>query len=593
MASNIINSIDIEYDNPSITIENKVHIVLFAVFAEASNNEILNIGSEGNFKKIIDEIKSTIDSATKIIPIIALLSETNVEITKRFQIDFQSRIDIYINDPQIENIEISVFQPYNAICSLPSILLNYLFWGNKISKDISNLLVELFDEPLKLSNPKIKLNKISPLSLVSIDIQAGIENVQVENIPNDEDARIAAILCEYAYYYLNKKEFDDYEPNNNFWKDRIKRYGSIHNRYYSSKNEIKELYKYLRSKTYEQPEVEDKSNVQKGITDKILKTTIPVYGIGSAVGEWVSNVAKSPKSKNKPEKEENISLSELSNITMADKDIDESAKQLLKALSEWEILEGNDILTVFDSSKLNNEDLKFATNKLTSNDYKTGFSSVFYVNTKKKKCMFCTKGSDFGGDMLLNHDWLGTNLLQGIIGMSGQYTQSVRTAKFLDEKIKDEYSLIFIGHSLGGGLASNNAIITSKRHAITFNAAGLNWFRVPATLLFNNREAILDPIGRKKRIHPFIIKGEILNKCLRVLGEAAYGAGIIGSMWGENIIPPEICKLGCGERHGMINFMTSVNQLNKIKITEQKKQDFKKLYFDVSFKLFNLSFGKE
>lgn len=590
MASNIINSIDIEYDNPSITIENKVHIVLFAVFVEASNNEILNIGSEGNFKKIIDEIKSTIDSATKIIPIIALLSETNVEITKRFQIDFQSRIDIYINDPQIENIEISVFQPYNAICSLPSILLNYLFWGNKISRDISNILVELFDEPLKLSNPKIKLNKISPLSLVSIDIQAGIENVQVENIPNDEDARIAAILCEYAYYYLNKKEFDDYEPNNNFWKDRIKRYGSIHNRYYSSKNEIKELYKYLRSKSYEQTEVADKSNFEKGITDKILKTAIPVYGIGSAVGEWVS---KSPKSKNKPPKEENISLSELSNIDMADKDIDESAKHLLKALSEWEILEGNNILTVFDSSKLNNEDLNFAANKLTSNDYKTGFSSVFYINTNKKKCMFCTKGSDFGGDMLLNHDWLGTNLLQGIIGMSGQYTQSVRTAKFLDEKIKDEYSLIFIGHSLGGGLASNNAIITSKRHAITFNAAGLNWFRVPATLLFNNREAILDPIGRKKRIHPFIIKGEILNKCLRVLGEAAYGAGIIGSMWGENIIPPEKRKLGCGERHGMINFMTSVNQLNKIKITEQKKQDFKKLYFDVSFKLFNLSFGKE
>lgn len=131
---------------------------------------------------------------------------------------------------------------------------------------------------------------------------------------------------------------------------------------------------------------------------------------------------------------------------------------------------------------------------------------------------YCTEGTD----MTSVKDWF-SNFSQGLIGLAPQYTYSVQIAKKLDNMIGNKAVLWFIGHSLGGGLASNNSLVTG-RHAITFNAAGLNLLRVNATLILNNWEDLFHPIKRTQRIHAFVLEGEILNSLLSWIGQPAYGS---------------------------------------------------------------------
>lgn len=130
---------------------------------------------------------------------------------------------------------------------------------------------------------------------------------------------------------------------------------------------------------------------------------------------------------------------------------------------------------------------------------------------------YCTEGTE----MTSVKDWF-SNISQGLIGLSPQYTYSVEMAKQIDSAIGDNAVLWFIGHSLGGGLASNNSLVTG-RHAITFNAAGLNPLRVNATLTLNNWKDLFHPIKRTQRIHAFVLEGEILNSVLGWIGQSAYG----------------------------------------------------------------------
>jgi hypothetical protein len=63
------------------------------------------------------------------------------------------------------------------------------------------------------------------------------------------------------------------------------------------------------------------------------------------------------------------------------------------------------------------------------------------------------------------------NAGQALFGSSDQYDKSIDYAKIISKNLGDK-ELTFTGHSLGGGLASANAIATDKK-AFTFNAAGL------------------------------------------------------------------------------------------------------------------------
>lgn len=185
-----------------------------------------------------------------------------------------------------------------------------------------------------------------------------------------------------------------------------------------------------------------------------------------------------------------------------------------------------------------------------------GFYSVLYVkefDSGKKRYYYCTCGTNFSSII----DWK-NNISQGATGLSSQYTMSVQNAQMLNDAIGSD-ELIFIGHSLGGGLASNNAIVTGRK-AITFNAAGLNPLRLAVTgnstlanqikALWNWKEnsAINRSIG-KQLVHAFIIEDEILNKSLsNIFDESAVGTPHIIEM--DSSIPSS-------KRHSLMKFINS------------------------------------
>lgn len=115
------------------------------------------------------------------------------------------------------------------------------------------------------------------------------------------------------------------------------------------------------------------------------------------------------------------------------------------------------------------------------------FSMIFYkqVSDTMYDIAYVTEGTtgNLKGAMALWDfimDGIVTDLLQGLSGMSPQYTRSIQNAKILSKICSKNPSsirnLYFFGHSLGGGLAIVNALTTGHK-AIVFNHAGLNYSR--------------------------------------------------------------------------------------------------------------------
>lgn len=149
----------------------------------------------------------------------------------------------------------------------------------------------------------------------------------------------------------------------------------------------------------------------------------------------------------------------------------------------------------------------------------SGFSSMFFQKQSDgiQYYAFCTEGTDMTSIL----DWY-SNITQGLNGNSPQYAYSIHLAKLIDHAIGNKAVLWFIGHSLGGGLASNNSLATG-RHAITFNAAGLHQNRILSSMVWDNGANMSQFNKRTKQIHAFVIEGEILNTVLRWIGQPAYG----------------------------------------------------------------------
>src|SRR5258706_59469 len=92
---------------------------------------------------------------------------------------------------------------------------------------------------------------------------------------------------------------------------------------------------------------------------------------------------------------------------------------------------------------------------------------------------------------------------------SAQYDQSVTNAKKLEQVLGDKLS--FAGHSLGGGLASANALATGLE-ATTFNAAGIS-----------NGSRSLYGLDKTPNIKAFVVQGEIVSVTQGILGLRAEG----------------------------------------------------------------------
>lgn len=181
---------------------------------------------------------------------------------------------------------------------------------------------------------------------------------------------------------------------------------------------------------------------------------------------------------------------------------------------------------------------------------------IITSGTKPTRYSYVSKGTDFNSF----NDWVFVDLLQAFTGGSLQHGHAVSNAIKLYKSIKSRYpdvELLFAGHSLGGGLASSCAVSVPECHAVTFNAAGLNfigsmWTRITGAVANFSIET-LRPLAIADRVHPIRIKGEIVDVLMIIakgltscLNERAYGR-----------YPLEISGVNknTASKHGINNFL--------------------------------------
>lgn len=150
--------------------------------------------------------------------------------------------------------------------------------------------------------------------------------------------------------------------------------------------------------------------------------------------------------------------------------------------------------------------------KESIDDKRTGFKAKLYE--KNGKYVFATAGTN----ILSGRDW-SNNVSQHLGFNSEQYNLSVLKAREYSRKYDD---LIFVGHSLGGGLASANSRATGHS-AITFNAAALS---------SKYNEGFMD-----SKIAAYVSDGDILDYTNEVLsfGRKAEGTVIRRSVFASKL----------------------------------------------------------
>ena len=137
-----------------------------------------------------------------------------------------------------------------------------------------------------------------------------------------------------------------------------------------------------------------------------------------------------------------------------------------------------------------------------------GFKSAIYGRKNENggfsEYVYATAGTD----PTSLEDW--KQDLKQLTGDSEQYKQSVETAVKIKSVLGDQ-ELTYLGHSLGGGLASANALKTGNP-AITFNAAALS-AQTKRTLQLNN----------KADITAYVVRNELVNNSQALIGLRAEG----------------------------------------------------------------------
>lgn len=136
----------------------------------------------------------------------------------------------------------------------------------------------------------------------------------------------------------------------------------------------------------------------------------------------------------------------------------------------------------------------------------SGFKGALYSGeyNGKTEYIYATQGTE----PTSLKDWA-TNGSQILTGNANQYKESIKIAE--TENI-DHPGISFTGHSLGGGLASANALSVNGK-AITFNAAGLS----------DATKENLTLSGKTANITAFIVSGEIVDYSQRMIGLKAEG----------------------------------------------------------------------
>lgn len=127
-------------------------------------------------------------------------------------------------------------------------------------------------------------------------------------------------------------------------------------------------------------------------------------------------------------------------------------------------------------------------------DKEQGYFGVLYRNKNTESYVFANRGTDE------RIDWV-HNFLQSVGKPSLQYERAIDIARRLQSS-EIATKLTFTGHSLGGGLASAQSMVTGLS-GITFNSAGLN----PATVAPYGSNLM----ARARNIRAYYVQGELLS----------------------------------------------------------------------------------
>lgn len=176
-------------------------------------------------------------------------------------------------------------------------------------------------------------------------------------------------------------------------------------------------------------------------------------------------------------------------------------------------------------------------------DEKTGLKAKLYdLENNNAVCAFA--GTRNG------KDWI--NNVTQVLGLSSQYDKALEYGKSLQMRFP-KYSIIFVGHSQGGGEAAYCSLHIGAK-AITFNPAGLSLF----TVLKGKSE-----FSRYGDVHAYIFWNDILNKFqdaseeLQEITALPLNLKADGNIHRINDFEPE--SLSLGEWHGIKGILRYFN----------------------------------
>ncbi len=581
-----INSNNIDKEAPNYKSQVSLLLIACIIFDSPKTNVqvkdeefcIFSLGAEANFDRLIQNWIAEHPYEGVVKSCYIHIRENDLLATKDKLNQIKNKAYSYIVDINISKVDIQILLPYHNFFTIYVSIIKYLL---NTASDISPLVREYMENtigiPIAWGDKRIKVIGFEPYKLEEIEGQS-FTNCQIENrsMPTSTDARVAAILCEYTYYLSRTYEDKEIHGNKN---DLIKKEVQI----------IEHQHKTKRKKKTWLGRDRSISNRRESTREEIQNLEI-IPEKWKMIAEFndIDNIQYQEKYTTQDNELINL-MDELSNWDAIHPDMNGWIGMRDYGNDEFMKLEWEKSISKQITEKISNTRFALSENKGILNTWfgfckYSGLGSVIFVNEKSRTVMYCTAGSDFsnpfkGEDFASNGDWMSTNFLQFFTGLSPQYQQSVTNAKILDKIVSEipNCNLIFIGHSLGGGLASNNAIVTEKRHAITFNAAGLNWLRVPISLLKNNPKELLHPIKRRNRVHLFIIEGELLDTIQGTftplpwkLNELLYNA-IPGQTKGysstatRKVIPSKL-DVGMTGKHSLTNFMVPPEQILEIEI---------------------------
>jgi hypothetical protein len=180
----------------------------------------------------------------------------------------------------------------------------------------------------------------------------------------------------------------------------------------------------------------------------------------------------------------------------------------------------------------------------------SGYSAALYLDKSSNTIIVANRGS---GDLA---DWV-NNSRQAMGLKARQYEQAIALAHNVTDAVEKHYgstvAVEFVGHSLGGGLASAQAVVLQGCRAVTFNAAGLHKDTVER---FNTRLTELSA----KHITAIQVQGELLTSIQgnmsdifkgTVMPEAAGISREIGPRQGIPVGRPVLATAEALERHMM------------------------------------------